>query len=258
MVAIPIFVWCILSGGMYFFLLILGLILLGSWEALALVAHKGAYGRRVLSLAAATGVALIFHTQAISFILPLCMMLTITTLIVELFVTRESALLNAGATIWPVLYVALPLGSLLLLRQMPLGDQIVFSILGGIWACDSLAYYGGMWLGRHKLFERVSPKKTWEGAVAGMAGAIAGVIVVRKLCSIWIDVPLDWQSTLVIGMVAGTIGQIGDLAESLLKRDAAVKDSSALIPGHGGALDRFDSLIFVAPTVYMYYSLVVR
>jgi phosphatidate cytidylyltransferase len=103
-------------------------------------------------------------------------------------------------------------------------------------------------LGKHKLFPRVSPQKSWEGAIAGFVFAIAAAVAAKYLVLTF----LPLASAIVIGAIVGTIGQLGDLVESLLKRDAGVKDSSTLIPGHGGALDRFDSILLVTPCVYLY------
>ena len=120
------------------------------------------------------------------------------------------------------------------------------------WMNDTFAYFAGRFLGRHKMFPRVSPKKTWEGFAGGFAGAIVGALVLLALF------PRDWLPGLTVagcfalGAVASVVGPVGDLAESMLKRAAGVKDSGRLIPGHGGLLDRIDALLFVAPWVYLF------
>jgi phosphatidate cytidylyltransferase len=121
-------------------------------------------------------------------------------------------------------------------------------LLVTIWVCDTAAYFTGVVFGRHKLFERVSPKKTWEGAIGGLIFAILMAVASHY----WFVRDLRLIDSMVIGFMIGTIGQLSDLAESLFKRDAGVKDSSGLIPGHGGVLDRFDSEMLVAPQVYLY------
>ena len=126
--------------------------------------------------------------------------------------------------------------------------DLVISILASIWMGDSAAYYFGTALGKHKLFPRVSPKKSWEGAIFGFIFSIGTLILVKF---IWLDFLSVWN-VIILGIIIGFIGQIGDLVESLFKRDSAAKDSSSLIPGHGGFLDRFDSLIFSAPVIWMY------
>ncbi|KXK56872.1 MAG: phosphatidate cytidylyltransferase [Chlorobi bacterium OLB7] len=128
---------------------------------------------------------------------------------------------------------------------------MIMAILVSIWTCDSFAYYGGRLFGKHKLFERVSPKKTWEGAISGAFGAVGAMLAMRALALPFLTV----TDAIVMGLICGIFGQLGDLAESHLKRDAGVKDSSQLIPGHGGILDRFDSLLFVSPMIYLYLLL---
>ena len=113
------------------------------------------------------------------------------------------------------------------------GGFTVLSIFGAIWACDSAAYFAGRAFGRHKLFPRVSPNKTWEGAIVGFAAAVLAFVLCQRLLLPY----LSMRDALVCGAIIGLFGQIGDLAESLLKRDAGVKDSSTLIPGHGGVLE---------------------
>jgi phosphatidate cytidylyltransferase len=129
---------------------------------------------------------------------------------------------------------------------------IVFFIFLAIWSCDSFAYFIGKSFGKHKMHPNVSPKKSWEGAIAGLLGS---VLIFSILTSIYIpEIPL--VHSLLIGILIGITGQIGDLAESLLKRDVGVKDSSNLLPGHGGILDRFDSVLFVFPVLVIYFFLV--
>ena len=128
------------------------------------------------------------------------------------------------------------------------GGYLIIPILASIWLGDSAAYYGGTAFGKHKLFPRVSPNKSWEGAVFGFLFSL-GAMIFAKL--VVLDF-LAWNNVIVLGIIIGIVGQLGDLIESLLKRDAGVKDSSAIIPGHGGVFDRFDSLLFVAPAVWFY------
>ncbi len=128
------------------------------------------------------------------------------------------------------------------------GAYLIISILASIWIGDSAAYFGGINLGKHKLFPRVSPNKSWEGAIFGFIFTTGAMILAKVIILNFIS----WQNVIIIGIIIGTIGQIGDLVESLLKRDAAVKDSSSIIPGHGGFFDRFDSLLFSAPAIWLY------
>lgn len=115
------------------------------------------------------------------------------------------------------------------------------------WANDTCAYFAGHAFGRHRLFERISPKKTWEGFAGGVLGSVAGALVVRALL---LQASLEPGAAIVVGLGAAVLGPLGDLAESMVKRAAGVKDSGRTIPGHGGLLDRIDALLFVAPWVY--------
>jgi phosphatidate cytidylyltransferase len=177
-------------------------------------------------------------------------------LFIELFRNRESAILNLGSTLLGIFYIGLFTASILKIREFfsysnqlyNQGGLLIISVMVSIWACDSGAFFIGSAIGKHKLFPRVSPKKSWEGAIAGFLFSILAMIALR---SIFLDFLL-LKDVIIIGLIAGIFGQIGDLIESLVKRDASVKDSSSLIPGHGGIFDRFDSLLFTAPLVYLY------
>ncbi len=260
-VAIPFFIAAIWFGHIYFLALVMGMTLLGIPEILNLFRQKGCSPQTYSTHAFGATWILLFYLGSWEWSFPLLMAMILTLLIVELFRNDGSALLNVAATLFSVMYAAILMGSILVLRQTnsTMGAAFVFLVFASIWACDTSAYYGGRYLGKHKFFERVSPKKTWEGAVTGLLGACFGVFVVRTLF-----VSNDWtytlsiSQTLMIGIFGGTLGQVGDLAESLLKRDAAVKDSSSILPGHGGILDRFDSMLFVAPATYIYVTYIVN
>jgi len=128
------------------------------------------------------------------------------------------------------------------------GFWFLLAVFAGIWGADTGAYFIGRAIGKKKLFERISPNKTWEGAIGGsIIGLAAFIFVIYKVLP---DFPI--VHSIGIGCILVIGGQIGDLFESLLKRDAGVKDSSNLLPGHGGVLDRLDSLIFVLPLVFAY------
>jgi phosphatidate cytidylyltransferase len=116
------------------------------------------------------------------------------------------------------------------------------------WANDTAAYFAGHSFGRHRLYERISPKKTWEGFAGGIAGSVAGAVVTRWLL---LGAELTPAGAVVVGLGAAVLGPLGDLAESMIKRAAGVKDSSRIIPGHGGLLDRIDALLFVGPWIYV-------
>ena len=171
-----------------------------------------------------------------------------TLFVCELFRRSATPLANLGATLLGVLYVAVPL-SLLLYVPVLAGDGVwrpetVLCYIFIIWANDVFAYLVGMTFGRHRLCERLSPKKSWEGFFGGLAGAYA------LDANYWV-----WGG---LALVASLSGVAGDLVESMFKREAGVKDSGQVIPGHGGVLDRFDALLLSAPYVFLYLLLVGR
>jgi phosphatidate cytidylyltransferase len=179
-------------------------------------------------------------------------------LIFELFRKNGSSILNLAVTMLGLIYLGFFGSTLIGIREFyPATDNLydqggflIISIFATIWICDSAAFFGGTAVGKHKLFPRVSPKKTWEGAIFGFIFAILTMLLAKILV---LDF-LSLRDVLVIGVIIGLFGQVGDLVESLLKRDAGVKDSSNLIPGHGGIFDRFDSLLFSVPIIYLYLS----
>ena len=128
------------------------------------------------------------------------------------------------------------------------GGHFVILVLVIAWLADTGGYFAGRFLGKAKLYEAVSPKKTWAGAWGGIAGSLLGVVVMKLAFLSW----LGWFDVAAIAIVGGVLGQLGDLTESLIKRSVGVKDSGALLPGHGGILDRIDAVLFIAPFVYAY------
>ena len=127
------------------------------------------------------------------------------------------------------------------------GDTVMIVLLIA-WIADTGGYFAGRFLGKAKLYEAVSPKKTWAGAWGGLAGSVLGVAVLKLFFATW----LSWLDVFLLAIPGGVLGQMGDLAESLIKRSVGVKDSGALLPGHGGLLDRIDAVLFIAPYVYTY------
>jgi phosphatidate cytidylyltransferase len=146
-------------------------------------------------------------------------------------------------------YCGLLLACAVGLRQFGVGWVILAFVV--TWANDTFAYFAGRAFGRHKLFERISPKKTWEGFAGGAAGSIAGALVTRALLPDDLG-RLSTAAIIAIGAGGAVLGPLGDLCESMFKRAAGVKDSGWIIPGHGGLLDRIDALLFVAPWIYVW------
>lgn len=150
-----------------------------------------------------------------------------------------------------LLYVPLLLGHLALLHQLPWGREWVFLVLLIVMAGDTGAYFTGVSIGCRKLYPAISPNKSIEGALGGLVGSLLGAL----LAKFWFFAALGYFDCVILGLGLGVLGQLGDLFESMLKRSFGVKDSGALIPGHGGILDRLDSLVFAFPPAY-YYALI--
>jgi phosphatidate cytidylyltransferase len=163
----------------------------------------------------------------------------------------ETAALRACALGFGPLFVAVPLTLLALFRKTAgdAGAGYVVLCLGLAWLGDTGGYFAGRFLGKHKLYEAVSPKKTVEGALGGLAGSVVWAVIGSQW---FLRGSLPLVHAVPLALVAGALGQSGDLAESLLKRSTGVKDSGAIVPGHGGILDRVDALIFTSAVVYLY------
>ena len=159
----------------------------------------------------------------------------------------ENAPRRIGMAVLGVVYPGLLLSALVPLRGLDRGEWWIILALTVTWLNDTGAYFAGRAFGRRKLYPRVSPSKTWEGAIGGAAGSILGALIVQQL---WLPRLPAWGAALV-GVGAAVLGPIGDLAESMLKRAFGAKDSGRLLPGHGGILDRIDALLFNAPFVLL-------
>jgi phosphatidate cytidylyltransferase len=253
--AIPVILIATYLGGYYFFSFVAIISLLSFYEFSLIVRNKDActnllFGEIIILL------FLVNQFKGFIDTTTLILLSSLSLLTFELFRNKGSAILNLGVTFLGIFYIGIFSASLIALREFYpymgddyyYGSYLVISIFISTWIGDSAAYYGGTALGKHKLFPRVSPNKNWEGAIFGFIFSVLTMILAQLIA-------LDFLSlfnVVVIGVIIGIVGPIGDLVESLLKRDSAVKDSSSFIPGHGGFFDRFDSLLFSAPVIWMY------
>ena len=224
-------------------------LLLAFREYAALATAYGAslsHGVTVVGVAA-TAVAVAFD---VTLVVLLASVLTIG--IVSLATGRSGTqmLLDVASSLFPLLYLGLPIGALVAVQEFA-GREAVVLLLATIMVSDTAQYYGGRWLGRTPLAPAISPKKTGEGALFGLA---AGVALMLVIATPGLDRSTVPQRAL-LGVALVGLGIAGDLFESQLKRGAGVKDASVLIPGHGGMLDRIDSLLFAAPGFYLFLKL---
>ncbi|TAK37151.1 MAG: phosphatidate cytidylyltransferase [Chloroflexota bacterium] len=164
-----------------------------------------------------------------------------------------TALTDWALTLAGILYIGFLYGYFILLRDhQPYGREWLLLVLASTFASDTVAYFVGRRFGAHRLAPVISPKKSWEGTVAGWLGAVGAALLMFWL----FQLPGFPFQAIVLGGIVGIVGQLGDLGESLLKRSAGVKDASSAIPGHGGLLDRMDSLAFATVAAYHYIALV--
>jgi phosphatidate cytidylyltransferase len=177
------------------------------------------------------------------------LLLVVLSCVSQLFARLElsTALGGASGTVFGVACVALPATAICFLREWSPRAVLLLFLL--VWGCDSFAYYTGRSVGRHKLAPRVSPNKTWEGTLGGLVG---GVLIGAAAGTWWVFPELGPLRGALVGALATSAGQLGDLVESLWKRGAGVKDSGTFLPGHGGFYDRVDSLLFAAPVLVMF------
>ena len=246
-----------------FGLLLAALLVVGMTEFYSLAGEQGSNPQRIVGLAAglvlfALNFAFVSDDiqilgsarQAFACGMALLLLLLLPAMFIcELYRRGENPASGIGTTLMGVCYVALPLS---LMCYIPiLGSDtwnpwVMVAYIFIIWANDVFAYLVGMSVGRHRLCERLSPKKSWEGFFGGIAGAVVmGIVAARVLDgNMWV-----WAG---LALVAAVSGVLGDLVESMFKRAAGVKDSGTLIPGHGGVLDRFDAMLLSAPFVFVY------
>ena len=231
-----------------------------TWEHLRLSEHCGAQPQKVMAMGVALLVvapfALLFDsehaiTEGVSLMFGMMFVVMIAMLMVlfvELFRQRETPIQNVGATILPALQVALPIAMLALLPALGEGYNAwrVVAFFSIIWANDVFAFLVGITLGRHRLCERISPKKSWEGFIGGIVAAMGVALLAAHL--------LDEDMAIWAGMgiLTALAAVAGDLVESMFKRAAGVKDSGAIMPGHGGWFDRFDAVLMAAPVAVIY------
>lgn len=187
-------------------------------------------------------------------LLPIATYLLLRT-IVQLYRPRQNALHSLERSFFSLGYVALPVSMLNAIMSIT-APRLLLGMFLFIWLYDTGAFCVGMLLGKHRLFERISPKKSWEGVIGGVAVCIAGAYITNYYFNEFFQVP-ELNIWVGLSVVVAVFATFGDLVESLIKRTVGVKDSGNILPGHGGILDRIDSLLLVAPAVLIYLMLVV-
>jgi len=245
---IPILTYCIFSiNSLFLLLLICSIIVLGVLELYSLSSKKQIKPFKAFGVITSLFLALVaylkptqFHILSIILMSPLLVGYIIALLIKKYF-------LEVGVTLSGVLYIGYLLSHIFLLRHLSNGSYYLLLLFLITWSTDTIALYVGLKFGRHKLVPSISPKKSVEGAIGGLIGAIL-ISIITNLITQYISI----NHAITLGLILGFFGQVGDLLESKIKRMADVKDSDTWIPGHGGVLDVFDSVIFNTPIIYCY------
>lgn len=249
-------------GKVYFLILILFLILLALWELGDIFKLKGINTPRIplLVFGLSIGLASYFTYED-----NLLLIIFFSLLYIGFFqiITQgpSKAVSNISSFMFSLIYVSVLFSFLVLIRELPgemntdyqVGGLWIIFILFCVWLSDTLAYFIGAPLGKHKLCPRISPKKSVEGFVAGLSGSVIAAIISHYTFLSFVSL----VHLLILSVIIGIAGLAGDLVESSFKREVNLKDSSNILPGHGGVLDRFDSLLFVAAPVYFYLKFII-
>jgi phosphatidate cytidylyltransferase len=255
LVLLPVFVLIVVKAPAFLFnVLVVAFCARALWELLRMLEQGGHPVQRRLGLL--TGVALTASFGASRMLDPLLLPALVLTLAAGAILAAPiwqrggPSVQSAAATLLAVVYIGWLLGyGILLHHTSPRGDELVLFLVGVTWVGETAAYLVGSTLGRHQLAPVVSPRKTVEGAVAQVVASIATGVALGA----WLLPGCGVATVAAAGGLLGIVGQVGDLTESVMKRTVGVKDTAALIPGHGGVLDRIDSLLFNLPAFY-YFS----
>lgn len=170
-------------------------------------------------------------------------------MMIRLFAERDPSgcMTEMGPLSAGLFYVGVFLSFQWLLRSGPLGKEYIFMLYTCVWLADGGAFYIGTYMGKNKLYPSISPNKTWEGAYGSLLGGALGAVIIRTI----FNMPVSLTAAAAIGAVMGVAALVGDLVESMFKRDAGVKDSGVFIPGHGGMLDKLDGMLVAGPVLYL-------
>ena len=252
---ILLFIW---TGGIWFAFFILAVMVLALFEYYQIAKLKEIKPIIWLGVLASFFIAYFYYYQPTIdtiYVFSIIVAFVIVALFIELFSKKPNPTENFNITLGGILYIPLLVGALIGIREFDTANEtnFTFALFLSIWICDSAAYLAGKKFGKKKIYPSASPNKTVVGSVAGLIFAFLTYIIMDKIGFIKFD--LDITQIIILSVISGVFGQTGDFAESLFKRDAGVKDSGILLLGHGGVLDRFDSLIIASPFVFIFLNL---
>jgi phosphatidate cytidylyltransferase len=249
--AAALFIWLLWLGGAAFQITILAILLLTVWEVHRMMQHTGYGDYFPISL---IFVLLLWNPPFIPLWLNLSISSAVTLITVAAVLSRKSeSSVRWLTTLFTGVYPTVGFVMLLNIREMGTtieGFWLTMTLMLMIWGNDIFAYFGGKTFGKHKLAPKISPKKTWEGFGFGFLGAAVGFLIVYYSSSSY---PLALTALFPAVVIVSILGPLGDITASRIKRIAGVKDSSSILPGHGGFFDRFDSMILTAPFIFFYF-----
>ena len=254
LIGIPVVLACVWLGGWWAFAACALLIVLGVYELRRMMLHEGYRPLVIISMALSLLflVAAMFPQQRTLLLAAgLSLALLVTFPILFFRKQLDGAVVDWSLTLAIAIYLGWPLSLILMLRGYQIGLSSglwwLLTLLLGVWGFDTGAFFAGHFFGRHKLAPNISPGKTWEGVLGGLIFSVAAALLfsVRPL-------GVNWFLAILLGLLVGVAATLGDLAESLIKRQTHVKDSGMIMPGHGGILDRIDSLLFAIIVVYFF------
>ena len=250
-IGIPILITVLLSNPTWLTVAIAIVSVAGLFEFYQTV---GLTENRFLCILGLTGAILICFGNLfdIGYVLAMVYLGAVVLCVVMLFSHSTVSVSEVALIIFGLIYVPYFMSHIVFVRHMADGRILVWMIFVGAFATDTFAYFTGILLGRHRLAPAISPKKTVEGAIGGVIGCGGCFLLFGYIVEAYFGLNFDMTALCILGILCAAVSEIGDLVASLIKRQYGVKDFGNLLPGHGGILDRFDSILFVAPLVYLF------
>ncbi|MGM0652800.1 MAG: phosphatidate cytidylyltransferase [Bacillota bacterium] len=253
-IGIPIVLAAVIVGGYWYAAFLMLIVNLGLFEYNAIIKTNYNNVTVIINHFSASLLIAIIYFGHLDLIYPLLMLTFLILFATALFKMDTKSIVDSAMSLWGVIYLGGLSGYMILLRMLPDGLIYTFILLIGVWVHDTTAYFIGVKWGIRRFASQISPKKSVEGSLAGIGAVAVLFFSITMLFPGFLPVSPLQAISLALGITV--FAQLGDLLESALKRQMVVKDSSSIIPGHGGILDRFDSLILVAPFVYYFFLLI--
>lgn len=254
-IGVPLLIFILLKGGFYLYIATMVITLIGLYEFYHAMTHKKfkpinfiGYGLTIIMLT-------IFYFSFDLIYLLASIILAIIIISALQLMESQYSIVDVSITLYGFFYVATLLGHIILTGGLE-NNKIIWLIFIIAWSTDTFAYFGGYFFGKKKLCPRISPKKTVEGAISGIIGSMLSCGIFAYI--FFIQYMEYVIMIILLGMIGSVLSQIGDLTASQIKRYVGIKDFGSIIPGHGGVLDRFDSILFTAPVVYYFFTIFIK